>query len=587
MLSNKLKYEYDVYNKLIDVYKQDLLPKDHIKFLEKMKEEFNFKPKVCYDIGAAVLHWTRHAERIWPDTQVFLFDAFQPSEILYKTHQYNMGVLSDQDDNEIKFYQNDFYFGGNSYYKEHNDNVFPDSGYIIKKSKTLDTLIKEKQFPLPDLIKIDVQGAELDILKGASNVLSYCQYLIVELQDVHYNKGAPLAPITIEYLESKGWKLVAAKFSDNGPDADYCFINLNKKNKNKKIYIYETYIFNLIKDYIDSFKNTNTYFFDANEYDQITKINDVIEVIFICTINNKLFNYFKSMNIKTSYFNTEPLSINVRIDFFKKVINTYHFKTIYDYSLSNIKILKDSNFNLDFIHVPYNTNTDENIFLTNLNNNTKKVYDYGFITLESLNLNHPISGLERRSVIIENLISKGYKVHIISGWGESRDIELAKCHTILNIHGFYIEPSNIFEHTRCDRLLAAGFNILSEESYCLDDKFIKKYEKNLKIIPYDNFLKINERFIYDYNYIFYYGVGNKCLDITHIVYNKCIKNNILYVPNEDITRAILFGDPLPGIVKNIFVHDIQNNKKNIIYPQMDITINLNTNEVVLNENIIN
>ncbi len=229
MLSNRPKYEYDVYNKLIDVYKKDLLPKDHIHFLEKMNEEFNFKPKVCYDVGSAVLHWTRHAERIWPNTQVILFDAFEPAEILYKTHKYNIGLLSDKDDNEIKFFQNDFYFGGNSYYKENNDYVFPNSGYILKKSKTLDTIVKEKQFPLPDLIKIDVQGAELDILKGASTVLSHCQYLIVELQDIHYNKGAPLAPVTIKYLEDNGWKLIASKFSDNGPDGDYCFINLNKK----------------------------------------------------------------------------------------------------------------------------------------------------------------------------------------------------------------------------------------------------------------------------------------------------------------------------------------------------------------------
>lgn len=228
MLSNKPEYEYAVYNKLIDVFKKDLLPKDHVNFLEKLKSEYNFEPKVCYDIGSAVLHWTRHAERIWPGTQVILFDAFEPAQIFYKTHKYNIGVLSDEDNKQIKFYQNDFYFGGNSYYKEYNDQVFPESEYINKVSKTLDTLVKEKDFPYPDLIKIDVQGAELDILKGASKILANAKYLIVELQDVHYNQGAPLADTTINYLENIGWKLIAKKFSDNGPDADYCFYNTKK-----------------------------------------------------------------------------------------------------------------------------------------------------------------------------------------------------------------------------------------------------------------------------------------------------------------------------------------------------------------------
>jgi FkbM family methyltransferase len=226
MLSNNI---FKTYNNLFDVYKKDLLPVNHIKYLEFMKKEFKFEPKVCYDIGAAVLHWTRHAERIWSGTQVILFDAFEPVEMFYKTHKYNIGLLSDKDNVDMKFYQNDLLFGGNSYYKEYDNSIFPESNYIIKKSKTLDTIVKEKGFPLPDLIKIDVQGAELDVLKGATNTLLNCKYLIVELQDMNYNQGAPLAPITIKYLEDNGWILIASKFSDNGPDGDYCFININKK----------------------------------------------------------------------------------------------------------------------------------------------------------------------------------------------------------------------------------------------------------------------------------------------------------------------------------------------------------------------
>jgi hypothetical protein len=38
---------------------------------------------------------------------------------------------------------------------------------------------------------MDVQGNELNILKGARNVLKCCSYLILELQEVEYNEGAP------------------------------------------------------------------------------------------------------------------------------------------------------------------------------------------------------------------------------------------------------------------------------------------------------------------------------------------------------------------------------------------------------------
>ena len=51
----------------------------------------------------------------------------------------------------------------------------------------------------------------------------------------------------------------------------------------------------------------------------------------------------------------------------------------------------------------------------------------------------------------------------------------------------------MFEHIRCDRLLEAGFNVLSETSYKLDQSFIDKY-KNLTIIHYDDFF--NESLIH-------------------------------------------------------------------------------------------
>ena len=59
-----------------------------------------------------------------------------------------------------------------------------------RKTSKLDTIIKERNYPLPDLIKIDTQGSELDILNGSSEALKNIKYLIVELQHIQYNKNA-------------------------------------------------------------------------------------------------------------------------------------------------------------------------------------------------------------------------------------------------------------------------------------------------------------------------------------------------------------------------------------------------------------
>ena len=98
--------------------------------------------------------------------------------------------------------------------------------YIEKVCKTLDTVVRERGFPKPDFIKIDVQGAEQDVIRGALETMKSVQHLIVEMQCVHYNEGAPLVGETLPFIESLGFTCVAPKFSDNGPDADYGFARL-------------------------------------------------------------------------------------------------------------------------------------------------------------------------------------------------------------------------------------------------------------------------------------------------------------------------------------------------------------------------
>jgi FkbM family methyltransferase len=234
MLSNKLyannpEYQKKVHNNIMKVHNKDLLPINHVNYLKKLKEIVDFHPRVCYDIGACVLHWTRHAESIWSNTKVILFDAFEPASFLYKDHDHHVGVLSDEDNKEIKFYQNDLLFGGNSYYKERDmkdrEVYFPEENHLVKITRSLDSVVLERNFPFPDLIKIDVQGAELDILKGATKVLEHAKILLIELQHQEYNQGAPLVNVTRKYLEDLGWECTTEKFSNNGPDADYCFIN--------------------------------------------------------------------------------------------------------------------------------------------------------------------------------------------------------------------------------------------------------------------------------------------------------------------------------------------------------------------------
>lgn len=208
---------------------KDLLPKVHYDYMTKMNE--TTKPRVIYDIGACVTHWCSVARKVWPDAKYYLLEAMDGVGPIYEErgfNNYHLGVLSDKSGETVEFYENTYHPGGNSYYRENPAvnpatlEYFNEDSKVKKITQTLDDIMSKNKWPLPDLIKIDVQGAELDVLKGANIALQYCKDIIVELQHREYNIGAPSHEVVTEYLKTKGFELVS-NFTRTNVDGDYHF----------------------------------------------------------------------------------------------------------------------------------------------------------------------------------------------------------------------------------------------------------------------------------------------------------------------------------------------------------------------------
>ena len=208
------------------------IPQGHVDYLKTIQ----YTPSVVYDIGSAVLHWTKEAKQIWPNARYIAFEAMTQIEEWYDEYgiEYSLGVFSDENNKEVIYHCNPTLLGGNSYYKE-NEKYSPAAKDIYTKefeelryTVTMDSMIELCNFPLPDFVKIDVQGAELDILNGMTKTLKNVKHLIVELQHVEYNIGAKQVNESIPFIESLGFKLVYQGdnkyFHGNGPDADYHFV---------------------------------------------------------------------------------------------------------------------------------------------------------------------------------------------------------------------------------------------------------------------------------------------------------------------------------------------------------------------------
>ncbi len=72
-------------------------------------------------------------------------------------------------------------------------------------SLTLDTIVKKHSLPSSFIIKIDVEGAELDVLRGATETLKHTEAIIVETPVVLRKENASSFGGIIAYLYEKGF----------------------------------------------------------------------------------------------------------------------------------------------------------------------------------------------------------------------------------------------------------------------------------------------------------------------------------------------------------------------------------------------
>ncbi len=70
---------------------------------------------------------------------------------------------------------------------------------------TVDTLIESGQCQPPDLVKLDVQGYEIEVLEGWTESFYRCQIIQCEISLIPIVAGAPLLHEVITYLFQRGF----------------------------------------------------------------------------------------------------------------------------------------------------------------------------------------------------------------------------------------------------------------------------------------------------------------------------------------------------------------------------------------------
>ena len=111
--------------------------------------------------------------------------------------------------------------------------VLTDHPHHLMHTTTVDTLLKKKNFPLPDFMKLDVQGHEMEVLKGAENALVHAELCMLEISLLNIGADQPLLKEMVVYMDEKNFQvydicqLMRRPFDKALFQADILFIKKN------------------------------------------------------------------------------------------------------------------------------------------------------------------------------------------------------------------------------------------------------------------------------------------------------------------------------------------------------------------------
>jgi FkbM family methyltransferase len=172
-----------------------------------------FNPAAILDVGAYDGRWTMAVLRHFPAARVLMIEPQQglrPALDAVCAQHPNVAVrtalVGREDQAEVEFFQMETPYGstGSSIYAEQTSFARRSVKMPLRR---LDAVVAEAGGgPFP-LVKLDVQGAELDVLAGAPEVVAQAELIVAELSVVDYNQGAPSAADVIAFLDARGFAL--------------------------------------------------------------------------------------------------------------------------------------------------------------------------------------------------------------------------------------------------------------------------------------------------------------------------------------------------------------------------------------------
>lgn len=162
---------------------------------------FGFSPKHVLDVGAFKGDWTRICLDVYPEAFI---TCIEPQDLPH----IELKKIAEEHQN-IRIIQT--LLGRSIRDSVQFEDIGPGSSVLIDSSKnkrkmtTIDALIEDGYCKPPELLKLDVQGYEIEVLEGYTHNFYNCKVIQIEISLLPIVEGAPLLYDVVNYLYKRGF----------------------------------------------------------------------------------------------------------------------------------------------------------------------------------------------------------------------------------------------------------------------------------------------------------------------------------------------------------------------------------------------
>ncbi|HTX95503.1 MAG TPA: FkbM family methyltransferase [Mycobacterium sp.] len=176
-------------------------------------QRLGLRPRGILDIGAFEGAFAQIARHFFAQSPILMLEAQPGKDANLKAIagqlpqvDYRIVLLGAENRSDVAFHRVNpaINSSGSSLYEEQTS--YP-RDMLSLPMRRLDDVLAEMPGREFDLLKIDVQGAELDVLRGGPRTLAGIEAIFMELSLLEYNKGAPLIGEAINWLGEQGFAL--------------------------------------------------------------------------------------------------------------------------------------------------------------------------------------------------------------------------------------------------------------------------------------------------------------------------------------------------------------------------------------------